>query len=176
MPKNEIILHGTFLSLFGVGTHIMGDPGVGKSELALGLISRQHQLIADDAPLFSKEHKGIYGKNPLKKHFLCLRGIGLLDIGLLFGSSSTSEKHQLNFIIQLQAKESGTAISHLIGEHSTKDILGCLIPCVTIPIITPRNLEIIVETLVKNFLANRNQDPLDSFEELLQKKMELSHL
>lgn len=171
---NEIILHGSFLNIFDVGTHISGEPGIGKSELALSLISKQHQLIADDSPTFSRQENIIIGHNPLPKQFLSIRGIGLIDVGAIFGPICILQSYPLQLIIHLQKKEMCHPLSHLEGEQSTKDILGCLIPCVTIPIINPRNLEVLVETIVKNYLLKVNKEitPLMRFEELLRKKME----
>lgn len=179
MPS-EIILHGNFVSVFGVGTLIMGEPGIGKSELALGLIQRQHQLIADDAPLFFRNGLIVMGKNPLKhQHFISIRGIGLFDVPVLFGPSSVQEQHPLDLIIKLQATKTIPTSTSLTPEQTAESILECLIPSITIPIISKRNLEAIVETLVKNFLVTRNMEndpPLMRLEQKLQKKMELDHL
>ncbi|MBA2654767.1 MAG: hypothetical protein H0U71_06840 [Gammaproteobacteria bacterium] len=173
-PAPEIIVHGTFLNIYGVGVLITGEPGIGKSELALGLISRNHQLIADDAPYFSLENNCLIGKNPLKKVFLSVRGIGLIDVGLIFGQARVKMGHTLDLIIHLQLGEASNTIAHLKGQHSIKDILGCLIPCVTIPIIIPRNLEVLVEIIVKKYLLELNKEgaSVGNFEELLQEKME----
>jgi serine kinase of HPr protein (carbohydrate metabolism regulator) len=90
---------------------------------------------------------------------------------LLFGPGSVQSEQELKLIILL-TKEASSSLKHLIGEHNTEDILGCLIPCISIPIIAPRNLELIVETLVKNFILMNNNEyfPLKHFEELLGKQ------
>ena len=79
MEELQINLQGSFLSIFGIGTLITGEPGIGKSELALGLIERKHQLIADDATSFSKVGGKIIGSNPLPRPFLHLRYLNLLN-------------------------------------------------------------------------------------------------
>jgi HPr kinase/phosphorylase len=176
MPDQEVTLHGTFLNLFGVGTHIMGEPGIGKSELALALLYRHHQLIADDFPFFALVNHHVIGSNPFPRHFLSIRGIGLMDVPSLFGATSVLENQILSLIIHLQMGKTD-ALSHLEGEESTKDILGCLIPCLTIPIINPRNLPVLVETMVKIYLLKMRKEipPVTHLEKLLREKMELGH-
>jgi HPr kinase/phosphorylase len=167
----ELTLHGNFLSIFGVGTLIMGEAGIGKSELTLGLINKNHQLVTDDLSIFTRVENRIMGRNPSDNHYISIRGIGLFDISLLFGPGSVQSEQELKLIILL-TKEASSSLKHLIGEHNTEDILGCLIPCISIPIIAPRNLELIVETLVKNFILMNNNEyfPLKHFEELLGKQ------
>jgi HPr kinase/phosphorylase len=176
MEKLDIILQGSFLTIFGLGTLITGKEGIGKSELALGLLSRNHQLIADDAPLFSYQDEKILGENPLPEHFISVRGIGLINVLLMFGPTSVKKTCFLDLIIHLDDKPTHPN-SHLMGEVSSKDILGCLIPCVTIPIIKPRNLEVLVEVIVKNHLLKNYKDliPVNSLNDWLQQKMDSDH-
>lgn len=173
MNNKEIILHGSFLSIFGTGVLITGEPGIGKSELALSLLFRHHQFIADDAPLFSINQDKIVGRNPLPPlPYIAIRGIGLIDIHSLLGPTYIKQEGILELIIDLQEKMSDT-LSHLEGETSTKDVLGCLIPSVTIPIIKPRSLEVLVETIVKTYLLKKNKgiNPVGNFNELLLSTM-----
>lgn len=170
------ILQGTFLSIFGVGTLIQGRPGIGKSELALGLLDRKHSLIADDAPYFSIVENQLYGENLLDKAFLTIRGLGLIDVERIVGPSSHIKRYPLHLIINLQEGPLTNPYSDLEGEEIVKDIFGCLIPCVTIPIIKPRNLEVLVETIVKNYLIKISKEdlPVDKFQELLRRRMEIT--
>ncbi len=172
MTNNEIVIHGTFLNIFGIGTLIIGKPGVGKSQLALGLIDRKHQFIADDAPVFSLANNKVFGKNPLSRHFIFIRNIGTIDITALFGPTSVMNSSELQMLIKLQTSCSNEAFQPE-GNNITKDIFRYLIPCVTIPIIKPRHLEVLVETIVKNHLLKINKEwlPVASFEELLRRKM-----
>lgn len=176
--NQEIVLHGTFVSIFGVGTHFMGRPGIGKSELALSLIDRQHQLIADDTPLYTQQGQDIIGRNPLERPYLCIRGVGIIDIMAIAGTSAFKASHRLDLIINLQDHTGEfNEFSQLEGLHDTKELFGCLIPTVTIPIIHCRPLEVLVETIVKNYLiqTNKGYNPVLDFEAQLQRKIGQSH-
>lgn len=168
------IIQGSFLRIFGVGTLIQGAPGIGKSELALSLLYQQHQLIADDAAIFSIREGQIRGCSPVTHQFLSIRGIGLIDPLLHLGPNSICAEASLDLIIKLAANPAMDYMAHLEGLNSVETHLGCLIPCVTIPIIEPRNLLILTQTIVKNYLIRHNKDdlPLVTIEKLLQQKME----
>ncbi len=172
MKKNNITLQGSFLSIFNTGTLITGKPGIGKSELALALIERNHQLIADDLTEFEIIDGKLIGQNPLPRPFIHLRGLGLFDISHLYGPSVIKASQELQLIIELRDVDSQELPEQC--SQSLKDISGCLIPCETIPIIIPRNLVALTEIIVKRYLLNINQNWLanNSFEELLQQKME----
>lgn len=174
MTENELILHGTFLSIYGLGTFITGEPGIGKSELALSLISKGHQLIADDAPIFYRDENRIMGQSQLERPYLSVRGIGLIDIEQVFGCNSSTKKHELKFIIKLIKAKKTHAITHLEGQTSMEGLLGCLIPCRVIPISNARNLEVLVTTLVKVEInaINGLTDSFTSMQAELRLKME----
>lgn len=145
--------------------------------MALGLLDRRHQLIADDAPIFEKVDGRIIGSNALQKPFLHVRSIGLLDVASLFGTEAIKLKQELQLIIHLQKHEGPRDGGVLETAQTVKDVFGCLIPCETIPIINPRNLEVIIETIVKKHLLKFTAESFSvaSFEELLQQKMEQTH-
>lgn len=174
MEVSNSQLQGSFLSIFGLGTLITGEPGIGKSELALALISRGHRFIADDAPKFTLQAGSILGSNPLSQPFLHLRGLGIFDIYQLYGPGLVQACGPLQLIIELQNTDSELFTDPIMGLHCTKDIAGCLIPSVTIPIIIPRKLEVLVEIIVKRHLSLIYQHWTTNtpFEPLLQHEME----
>lgn len=171
------MLQGSFLNIFNVGTLITGIPGIGKSECALLLLDRGHQIIADDAPLFERVHDRIIGSNPLPRPFLHVRSIGLVDVIAIYGTDSFKPSQELQLIIELKAYQGESSGGRVLDHQSTKDVFGCLIPIETIPIINPRNLEVLIETIVKRYLLKVNQEccSVASFDELLQQKMEQTH-
>lgn len=178
MNKHNYVLHGSFLNIFGVGTHIMGKPGIGKSELALSLTYRMHQLIADDVPIYFKKEHQVIGKSQNLQRFISVRGIGIINIEAIVGTAALKESHTLNLIIHLLDYVPETKVdADLEGIHDTKEILGIMIPVVTIPIIRHRNLELLIETIVKNYLlkTSKGYDPVRDFEAMLEQRMGQNH-
>lgn len=156
-PQGEsILVHGVFMEVIGKGVLLTGDPGIGKSELALELISRGHRLITDDATLFTKVAKDdLSGEAPpLLQDFLEVRGLGVMNIQAMFGNSAMKPKKILHLVVELKTldEEHLMEIDRLSGSHSTMSILGVDVPQTTIPVAPGRNLAILVETAVRLYL------------------------
>lgn len=149
----RITLHGVFLEVLGMGTLLTGEAAVGKSELALELISRGHRLVADDAPEFARIAPDIINGTcpPMLRDFLEVHGLGLLNIRALFGESAIKRDKYLRLIVHLENMEDTefNNTDRLMGSDSTRDILGIAIPQVTIPIAPGRNMAILIETAVR---------------------------
>ena len=156
MPsQHEIkLVHGVFVVVDGMGVLLNGKSGIGKSELALGLINRNHQLVADDSVNFYVKDNRIYGKCPdLLQDFLEVRGLGILNIRAMFGDASLCHEHPLDFIIEVfqPTDEELHSIDRLHGIQTSKNLLGIDIKQVSIPVAPGRNLSILVESAVINF-------------------------
>ncbi len=149
-------VHGVFLDVMGVGTLLTGPSGVGKSEVALELITRGHHLIADDAPEFAAEVPDtLVGRSPARlKDHLEVRGLGLLNIRQLFGSATLLASKRLRLIVHFKRvrEEELIHIDPLQQEEDTLAILDVPIPRVILPVTPGRNLAIMVEVAVQNFL------------------------
>ncbi|MCB1756716.1 MAG: HPr(Ser) kinase/phosphatase [Gammaproteobacteria bacterium] len=157
----KIILHGVLMDVLGMGVLITGDSSVGKSELALELISRGHTLVADDAPEFRNiAPDTIEGKCPdLLRDFLEVRGLGVLNIRQMYGHASTRRRKILKFIVHLAAMdydELANSIDRLDGRQLTRNILGVDILERTIPVAPGRNLAVLVEAAVRNYMLTAN--------------------
>lgn len=154
-----ITLHGVFLEVLGMGVLLTGDPAVGKSELALELITRGHRLIADDAPEFSRMAPDILTGTcpPPLQQFLEVRGLGILNIRGMFGDSAIKKEKYLRLIINLKrlSQEELAQIDRLQGSYSTRELLGVTTPEVTIPVAPGRSLAILVETAVRQHIHRR---------------------
>jgi HPr kinase/phosphorylase len=154
--SDKTILHGVFLEVLGMGVLLTGDPAVGKSELALELISRGNRLIADDAPEFTRIAPDIVsGACPhLLREFLEVRGLGVINIRAMFGDNSIKHNKYLRLIVHLKRMndEQITAMERLHPQAGSREILGVVIPKVTIPVAPGRNLAILVEAAVRNHL------------------------
>jgi HPr kinase/phosphorylase len=145
--KNQ---HGVLLSIFGKGVLLQGPSGVGKSECALCLIDRGHQLIADDTPLFSKSDSHLIGSCPANiAHLLEIRGLGIVDIQQLFGDKAVLKQTILDLIIQITPSENVNQARIVAPELDSKVILGISIPNLTLPLIFSKNMAILIETAVR---------------------------
>lgn len=148
----RITRHGVFMELFGDGVLILGESGVGKSEVAVELIVRGHRLVADDAVEIRKvSSKALVGSSPDNiRHFMELRGIGVINAQRMFGMRAVKIAEKILLIVQLEPWNEQKAYDRLGFENEVMDILGVKIPCVTIPVKPGRNLAVIIEAATMN--------------------------
>jgi len=151
------VLHGVFMDVLGNGVLITGASGVGKSELALELISRGHILVADDATEFRRiAPDTIEGRCPeLLQDFLEVRGLGILDIAQMYGHASTRKRKILKFIIQLEVmspSEMNKTIDRSSDIAEYRSLLGVDIRKQLIAVAPGRNLAVLVEAAVRNYI------------------------
>lgn len=162
---SRTIVHGVFMDVLGLGVLIMGESGLGKSELALELISRGHGLVADDAvELLRTAPNMIEGQcPPLLQNLLEVRGLGLLDIRTIFGETSVRRKKKLKLIVQL-LRTTPDNFERLPEQDQTEDILGIPIRRVMLQVAAGRNLAVLVEAAVRNtILTLRGIDTMGEF-------------
>ncbi len=164
-----ITMHGVFMDVLGLGVLIAGESGLGKSELALELITRGHGLVADDAVEFAQVAPGIIdGHCPaLLQNILEVRGLGLLDIRTIFGESSVRRKMRLRLIVQLvRALSKDAERERLPLQDTNQEVLGLAVRKVVLPVAAGRNLAVLVEAAVRNtILQLRGIDTLAEFME-----------
>jgi HPr kinase/phosphorylase len=160
-------LHGVMLDVLEIGVLITGDSSIGKSELALELISRGHGLVADDVvELQQIGPETIQGRcPPLLRDFLEVRGLGVLNIRSIFGETAVRPRKALRLIVHLEAPEAGGEPRDRLATRSgTRDILGVEIPTVTLAVAPGRNLAVLVEAAVRNhILLTRGIDSTREF-------------
>ncbi len=174
----RVQMHGVLLDVFSLGTLIVGDAGIGKSECALELIYRGHRLVADDLVMVRRTHnRGLVGSpHDLLQNYLELRGVGIIDIRKHFGMTATQPSVTISLVIQLIKLSSGAkALEQKWREQmmerprawtSTETILGMEIPKYTMVVAPGRDVAIMVETAVRKcLLAQRGiQDERDFLE------------
>jgi HPr kinase/phosphorylase len=169
-------MHGVFMDVLGVGVLITGESGLGKSELGLELISRNHGLVADDAVEFARIAPNmIEGRcPPLLQNLLEVRGLGLLDIKAIFGETAVRRKMRLKLIVQLVRRTTlEENYERLPINSQIEEILGLPIRKVVIPVAAGRNLAVLLEAAVRNtILQMRGIDTLQEFMERQQKAMD----
>ena len=148
----RITLHGVLVELYGEGILILGDSGVGKSETAIELVKRGHRLIADDAVEIKRvSDRTLVGCEPeIIRHFIELRGIGIVDVRRIFGMGAIKETERVDMIINLEQWVEGKMYDRLGMDNQYTDILGLRIPSLTIPVRPGRNLAVIIEVAAMN--------------------------
>ena len=148
----RITLHGVLVELYGEGILILGDSGVGNSETAIELVKRGHRLIADDAVEIKRvSDRTLVGCAPeIIRHFIELRGIGIVDVRRIFGMGAIKETERVDMIINLEQWVEGKMYDRLGMDNQYTDILGLRIPSLTIPVRPGRNLAVIIEVAAMN--------------------------
>jgi len=172
MLADKITMHGVFMEVMGTGVLITGESGIGKSELALELISRKHRLIADDAPEFTRiAPELLLGSCPPMLHdFLEVRGLGVLNIREMYGDNALKMSKYLRLIIHLKRMDivDRQRIDRLYGTRDTRKILEVDIPEFILPVATGRNLAVMVEAAVQNQILLKSGH--DASEEFIQRQ------
>lgn len=167
-------LHGVFMDVLGMGVLITGDSGVGKSELALELISRGHGLVADDVVEVARIAPAtIEGRCPgMLRDFLEVRGLGLLNIRTIFGETASRRKMKLKLIVHLQKTVAASDAPRLPLDAQSQDVLGVPVRKVVIPVAAGRNLAVLLEAAVRNtILQLRGIDSMQDFMDRQQRMM-----
>lgn len=170
----RISIHGSFVDVYGVGMLFVGKSGIGKSEVALDLIERGHRLVADDVIILTKKGEGILigsGTN-LVKHFMEIRGLGLIDVEKMFGIRAIRYQKRLEVIVELEvwsAKEEYTRTG-LDGNFVT--ISDVEIPYIKLPILPGKNITVISEVISLNYLLKHfGYDAATHFQNRLNKRL-----
>ncbi|MCD7841260.1 MAG: HPr(Ser) kinase/phosphatase [Lachnospiraceae bacterium] len=147
-----ISIHGVLVDVYGEGILIMGESGIGKSEAALELIKRGHRLVTDDVVEIRKVSDAtLIGSSPdITRHFIELRGIGIIDVKTLFGVESVKNTQQIDLVIKLEEWSRDKEYDRLGLEEEYTEFLGNKVVCHSLPIRPGRNLAVIVEAAAVN--------------------------
>lgn len=148
----RITRHGVLVEVYGEGVLIVGESGAGKSETAIELIKRGHRLIADDAVEIRRVRDNVLEGSPPNniRHFIELRGIGIINASRIFGMGAVKPKEKIDMIIQLEDWDATKAYDRLGLDNEYTKLLDVKVPIITVPITPGRNLAVIVETAAMN--------------------------
>lgn len=156
----RVTRHGVLVEVYGEGIFIVGDSGVGKSETAVELVKRGHRLIADDAVEIRRvSAKTLVGRSPENiRHFIEIRGIGIVNVASLFGMGAVKPTEKIDFIVNLEAWDENKQYDRMGLRRDYTEILGLKIPVLTIPVRQGRNLAVIIEVAAMNNRQNSGND------------------
>lgn len=171
----RITRHGVLVEVYGEGVLIIGDSGIGKSETAVELIKRGHRLVADDAVEIKRvSAKTLVGSAPpLIRHYMELRGIGIVDVRRLFGMGSVKDTEKIDMIIELEQWVHGKMYDRWGIDEKFTDIMGLKIPTTVIPVQPGRNLAVIIEIAAMNARQKKmGYNTAKEFNDKIMKNME----
>ncbi len=148
----RVTRHGVLVEVYGEGILLLGESGVGKSETAIELVKRGHRLIADDAVEIRRvSNKTLVGTSPENiRHFIELRGIGIVNARRLFGIGSVKMTEKIDMVIQLEPWDQTKVYDRMGIDDQYTEILGNKVPATTIPVKPGRNLAVIIEVAAMN--------------------------
>ncbi len=148
----ETRIHGVFVEVYGIGVLITGKSGVGKSETALDLVIRGHRLISDDTVIIKDVEGKLMGRSPeITRHFMEIRGLGILDIERLYGVGSVKNYEFIDVVVELELWNESAEYDRIGLDESFTRILDLDISTVTVPVRPGRNVAMIVEVAVRNY-------------------------
>lgn len=170
----RITRHGVLVEVYGEGVLILGESGVGKSETAIELVKRGHRLVADDAVEIKRvSDKTLVGSSPaIIRHFIELRGIGIVDVRRIFGMGAIKETEKIDLVVNLEVWNEKKYYDRLGLVTEYTDILGLQIPCLNIPVRPGRNLAVVLEVAAMNNRQKKlGYNPAEELNQRLQQKM-----
>lgn len=165
-------VHGVLVDINGIGVMITGDSGVGKSETALELVRRGHHLVADDrVEVYAQDEQTLVGSAPaILSHLMEIRGIGIIDVMNLYGAGAVMQEDDVDLIVNLETWAPDVQFDRLGDKGDSQKILDVIVPKVSIPVKTGRNLAIIIESAAMNFRAqSMGYDATEVFDANLNK-------
>lgn len=150
----QVVVHGSLVDVYGVGVLLAGRSGIGKSEIALDLIERGHRLVADDVVMITRKGEGILigAGTDLVKHFMEVRGLGLIDVRSMFGIRAIRYQKRVEIIVELEEWRDNEDYTRTGLDNAMFSILDVEIPLVRLPIFPGKNVTVITEVISLNYL------------------------
>lgn len=151
---SQIVLHGSFVDVYGIGVLLTGRSGIGKSEIALDLVERGHRLVADDVVMVTRKGEGILmgAGTDLVKHFMEIRGLGLIDIRSMFGVRAIRFQKRVELVVELEEWKPNQDYTRTGLDDQIIKILEVEVPLVRLPIFPGKNVTVITEVISLNYL------------------------
>lgn len=168
-------VHGALVDVYGVGLLIKGNPGIGKSEIALDLVERGHRLVADDVVIVTSKGESVLmgAGTDIAQHFMEIRGLGLIDVRAMFGIRAIRFQKRVEVVVHLSPWDKDEEYTRLGMVDSFHDILGVQIPIVKLPITPGKNVTVLCEVIAMNhLLGNYGYNAAEVFAERLSNRIQ----
>lgn len=168
----QTVIHGSFVDVYGIGVLLTGRSGIGKSEIALDLVERGHRLVADDVVVVTRKGEGILmgAGTDLVKHFMEIRGLGLIDVRSIFGIRSIRYQKRVEVVVEFEDWEKNNEYTRTGLDELTVSILEVEIPKIKLPIYPGKNVTVITEVIALNYLLKHyGYDAAKEFQGRLEK-------
>lgn len=169
----QTMVHGAMVDVYGIGILIAGKSGIGKSEVALDLIERGHRLVADDVVMLTKKSNVLMSSaTEMSKHFMEIRGLGIIDVMSMFGIRSIRYQKRLEVVLDLALWDETQDVERTGLNHDSVSILDLEIPLIHLPITPGKNITVIAEVIAMNYLLKHyGYDPAKAFQDRIQAKI-----
>lgn len=171
----QTMVHGSMVDVYGIGILVAGRSGIGKSEVALDLIERGHRLVADDVVMLTKKGSVLIATpTQMSKHFMEIRGLGIVDVMSMFGIRSIRYQKRLEVIIELSLWDETKEVERTGLNHDSVNILDLEIPLIHLPITPGKNITVISEVIAMNYLLKHyGYDPAQAFQDRVKDSIAL---
>lgn len=171
---SQLIIHGSFVDVYGVGLLFAGKSGIGKSEIALDLIERGHRLVADDIVVVTKKGEGVLmgSGTALSKHIMEIRGLGIIDVRTIFGIRAIRFQKRVEVVVELEDWDRDKAYERTGLDNTTINLSGVDTELVMLPIFPGKNITVIAEVIALNYLCKHyGFNAAEEFRKRLQEKI-----
>lgn len=169
----QTMVHGSMVDVYGIGILIAGKSGIGKSEVALDLVERGHRLVADDVVMLTKKNNILMtSATEMNKHFMEIRGLGIIDIMSMFGIRAIRYQKRLEIVLELSLWDEARDIERTGLNRDNTSILDVDIPLINLPITPGKNITVIAEVIAMNYLLRHyGYDAAEAFQEKVKKSI-----
>lgn len=163
----QTMVHGSMVDVYGIGILIAGKSGIGKSEVALDLVERGHRLVADDVIILTKKNNVLMSSaTEMNKHFMEIRGLGIIDIMSMFGVRAIRYQKRLEVVLELSLWDESKDIERTGLNRDTTKVMGVDIPLINLPITPGKNITVIAEVIAMNYLLRHyGYDAAEAFQD-----------
>lgn len=172
---SQTLVHGSFVDVYGIGLLFVGRSGIGKSEIALDLVERGHRLVADDAVRVTKKGEAILigTSTEVGKHFMEVRGLGIVDVRSIFGIRAARYQKRVELVVELEEWKIDEEYTRTGLDQGKTEILGVEVPLIKLPIFPGKNVTVIAEVIALDYLLKHyGYDPASEFSKRLQLAIE----